>query len=386
MSTRKSSTPSTRSLVEAFSVLPDPRSHRSQRHPLINIVVIAICGVICGADNWVAIETWGKSKKDWLSSFLDMSQGVPSHDTFGRVFSILSSKAFQQAFIAWAEGLEDDLDGKVVAIDGKSIRRSHDRSRMQGPIHMLNAWRTDVGVSLGQVATDRKSNEITAVPELLQALYLKGAIVTLDAMGCQREIASAIRAKEADYLLAVKGNQPKLLRAIEGAFETAFEQDEAPRKLSVCTESEDSHGRSVERTVWSLPAPQSVKDEGLWKDLESIVLVESQRVVGEKSSSERRLYITSLPSASATDLARAVRDHWGVENGLHWVLDVAFREDESRIRTGHATENMARLRQIALNVLKQEKTLKVGIHTKRLRAGWDEAYLLKLLKLLARGA
>jgi predicted transposase YbfD/YdcC len=384
MPPRKPAAPSVLSLIDAFSIIPDPRSDRNRRHPLINIVVIAACGVLAGADNWVAIEEWAAAKDEWLGSFLDMSEGVPSHDTFGRVFSILSPAAFQQAFIAWARSLEVDVAGRVIAVDGKTSRRSHDRNRDRGPIHVVNAWCTAVGVSLGQRATEEKSNEITAIPELLDQLYLKGAIVTLDAMGCQREIASKIRSKEAHYILAVKGNQLSLSAALESAFDTMFAEEDPPPEMRVCSESENTHGRQVTRTAWVLPAPAALREQNLWADLASIVCVESGRTEGGKESFERRLYISSMAATSAPPLARAIREHWGVENGLHWVLDVAFREDESRIRIGHAAENMARLRQIALNLLKRETTRKVGIKTKRLRAGWDDGYMMKLLRLAGR--
>lgn len=382
---RKSTESIPSSLLEAFSILPDPRSSRSRRHPLTTIVAIAVCGVIAGADNWVAIEMWAKGKEEWLASFLDMSEGVPSHDTFGRVFSILSPDAFQAAFIEWASSLAVDQEGRVIAIDGKTLRRSHDRGRGKSPIHIVNAWRSDVGLAIGQRATDDKSNEITAVPELLEQLYLKGAIVTLDAMGCQREIASTIRRKEGDYLLAVKGNQPTVRDAVASAFEAAFSADEPPAALHACTDADRGHGRHVERTAWVLPAPSSLRADDRWPDLSSIVLVDVVRRQDGRETTERRMYISSLAPTSARELARAIRSHWGVENGLHWVLDVAFREDDARIRIGHAAENMSRIRQIALNLLKQDKTLKVGIKTKRLRAAGDERYMLRVLGATEQG-
>ena len=369
------------SLIDAFSILPDPRSPRNRRHPLLNIVVIATCGVLAGADTWVAIEQWATAKKEWLVSFLDMSEGVPSHDTFGRVFSILSPTAFQKAFIDWAQGLQESVEGRVVAVDGKTARRSHDRARGRGPIHLVNAWCTSAGVALGQRATDEKSNEITAVPELLELLFLEGAIVTLDAMGCQRDIAALIRSKGGHYVLATKGNQPTLSAGIESAFDAMFEGDDLPPDAGVHWESETGHGREVSRTAWVLPAPAELREQNLWADLASVVRIDSHRTTNGKETFEQRFYISSLPPESPEKVARAVRDHWGVENGLHWVLDVAFREDEARIRIGHAAENMGRLRQIALNLLKRETSTKVGIQTKRLRAGWDDAYLMKLLLL-----
>jgi predicted transposase YbfD/YdcC len=381
MPTRKPVPASPLSLVASFAGLPDPRSPRNRRYPLINIVVIATCAVLAGADNWVAIEQWSKTKRAWLATFLDMSDGVPSHDTFGRVFSILSPVAFQEAFIDWARGFDVEVDGRVVAVDGKTSRRSHDRGKNRGPVHVVSAWCTSVGVSLGQRATDEKSNEITAVPELLDQLYLKGAIVTLDALGCQREIAGTIRRKEADYVLAVKGNQPALSETISAAFEEMLDLDTLPPEASVHWESESTHGREVERTAWLLPAPGTLVDQGLWPGIASILRIDSRRKVGDNETFEVRLYISSLPPKSASDLANAVREHWGVENGLHWVLDVAFREDDSRARSGHAAENLTRLRHIALNLLKRDRSVKIGVKTKRLRAGWDNDYLWSLLML-----
>lgn len=368
-------------LLTVFSRLDDPRSSKGRRHPLINIVVISVCGVLCGADNWVAIEEWARSKEEWLKGFLDMSEGVPSHDTFGRVFSLLSPMSFQAAFSEWVSGLELDVDGRVVAIDGKTLRRSHDKSRSRGPIHVVNAWCTSLGVAMGQVATSEKSNEITAIPELLDQLILQGAIVTLDAMGCQKTIASKIREREGDDLLAVKSNHPTLLSEIQSRFDEVLDRDTPIQALQQATSTEQSHGREDTRTTYVLPAPARLHGRSEWPDLKSIVMVESLRTVGEKTTCHHRFYISSLSPRKAQRFHDAIREHWGVENGLHWVLDMAFREDESRVRLGHAAENMSRLRQMALTLLKKEKTAKVGVKNKRLRAGWDNAYLEKLLAL-----
>ena len=370
------------SLLDAFIHVSDPRSERGRVHPLINILAIAVCGVICGADSWVAIATWGKMKEDWLAGFLDLKEGVPSHDTFGRVFAVLSPDAFQDAFFQWARGLAGDLSGKVVAVDGKTVRRSHDRSAGKSAIHVVSAWCTTEGVALGQLKTDEKSNEITAMPELLRLLDLRGAIVTIDAMGCQKKISEAIRDGKADYVLAVKDNQPKLAGAIQRWFDAAVGGELPGAELLCATSSNKGHGRKEERNVWVAPAPSSLPAQEEWADLRSIVWAESIRIVGDKRSSNHRYYISSLPPDDAEQFLRVVREHWGIENGLHWVLDLAFREDESRIRVGHAAQNMTLLRHIALNLLKQEKTAKVGVKIKRLRAGWDSDYLLTVLGLV----
>ena len=381
MATRRSKLTAAAPLFAVFSHIDDPRSSKSRKHPLIKIIVIAVCAVICGADNWVNIELWAKANRKWLEGFLDMSTGVPSHDTFGRVFSILSPDAFQAAFTEWVRGLDVDIEGRVVAIDGKTARRSHDHDRGLGPMHMVNAWCTEVGVSLGQVATDKKSNEITAIPKLLKMLKLGGAIVTMDAMGCQKSIAEAIREQGAHYMLAVKDNHPTLCNEIKARFDAVLERETPIQALRTHETSEKGHGREECRTTYVLPAPAGLHGRSGWRDLKSIAMVESVRTKDGVSTCHHRVYISSLSPSRADVFHKAARAHWGVENGLHWVLDMAFREDECRVRTGHGPENLARLRQIALNLLKQERTAKVGVKSKRLRAGWDEAYLRRLLGL-----
>jgi len=369
------------SLLEGFMTITDPRSEQGRKHPLVNVLVIAVCAVICGADNWVEIEDWANAKRQWLETILDMTNGVPSHDTFGRVFAILSPDEFQLAFMRWARSLVVDLEGKVVAIDGKTLRRSHDRANNRSAIHVVNAWCTEAGVSLGQLKTEEKSNEITAVPELLRLLHLKGAIVTLDAMGCQKKIAGTILEREADYLLAVKDNQPTLALELKEWFDVGQGKSFQGMDVESATEKSNGHGRKEERSIWIAPVPDELKSCKQWPEMRSIIWAESLRTIKGKTSSHSRYYISSLPPTNAPLVLKAVRDHWGVENGLHWTLDVAFREDESRVRRGFAAENMGRLRQIALNMLKQEKGLKIGIKGKRLHAGWENDYLLKVLKV-----
>jgi predicted transposase YbfD/YdcC len=369
------------SLLEALVSVSEPRSTRGQRHPLVNIIVIAVLATICGADSWVAIQEWANAKRAWLAEFLDLASGIPSHDTFGRVFSILDPEEFQKAFTAWTAGLRvDGEEGeRVVAIDGKTLRRSHDAASGRSALHLVNAWSTTAGVCLGQLATAEKSNEITAIPELLKLLWLRGAIVTIDAMGCQKKIAEAILEQGADYLLAVKDNQPTLAQSIKDWFDAAQGRDFEGVDVLTATQESRGHGRQEERNVWIAAAPADLPGCADWPGLRTIVWAESCRVVGGKTSVYHRFYISSSAPEKPEAYLERVRSHWSVENQLHWVLDMAFREDESRVRLGHAAENMGRLRQIALNLLKQEKTSGVGVKNRRLRAGWDNDYLLKVL-------
>lgn len=367
------------SLIKYFSTLPDPRVARTRKHNLHDMLVIGICGMLCGAEDWVAIERFANAKLDWFKTFLDLPGGVPSHDTFGRVFAAIDPEAFAKCFIAWIEDVAELTRGEVVAIDGKTIRRSFERASGRAAIHMVSAWATENRLVLGQVATDDKSNEITAIPRLLELLVLRGAIVTIDAMGCQKEIAQAIRARDAHYVLGLKGNHPKLHTEVVAYFDQARKEGflDAPHGEHV--ESGRGHGREEERHVWTSEDLGWMEDREAWKGLRTVVMVESKRTIGDKTTREQRYYLSSLPAKDARKLARAIRGHWAVENNLHWVLDVGFREDESRVREGHGAENLSTLRRIALNLLKQDTTTKLGIKNKRLAAGWDEAYLLRLL-------
>ena len=367
------------SLIDHFSGIEDPRIDRSKRHQLIDILVIAICATICGAEGWEDFELFGNCKRDWFKSFLDLPNGIPSHDTFRRVFARLDPTQFQQAFLDWVRSVTKLTHGEVVAIDGKQLRRSHDRAAGKSAIQMVSAWAEENRLVLGQVRVDEKSNEITAIPELLKMLEIRGCIVTLDALGCQTEIARAIVEKQADYVLAVKGNQPALVEDLRAYFDWAladkFQQTSYTKKETV----DGDHGRVEVRRCYASEDCDWLRRKGEWKGLRSIAMVESERSVGEvESSHERRYYISSL-AADAEELNRVIRRHWSIENSLHWVLDIAFREDDSRIRKDHGPENMATLRHIALNLLKQDKSIKVGIKSKRKNAGWDERYLLKVL-------
>jgi predicted transposase YbfD/YdcC len=347
---------------------------------LVNILTIALCGAICGADSWVDIELFGESKQEWFAQFLDLSNGIPSHDTFGRVFARLDPERFQNCFVDWAEAICEKLPGQVVAIDGKTVRRSHDRTKGKAAIHMVSAWAAESQLVLGQVKVDDKSNEITAIPALLELLDVAGCIVTIDAMGCQKKIAQQIVDQDADYILALKGNQGNVSRDARTLFEDAeaieFED------CAHCRTFTKDHGRLEIRECWSTAHPeylQALYKWEQWPGLESVIRVRSERRFADKTESETRYFLSTLPGDDAEPLLTAIRTHWHIENRLHWVLDVTFREDDSRIRTGHAAQNMAILRHMALNLLKQETSSKRSIRGKRLKAGWDERYLVRVL-------
>ena len=366
-------------LLAHFAKISDPRSSKSQLHPLPSLIAIAVCAVICGADSWVAIADWAEAKEDWLRTFLDLPNGIPSHDTFDRVFALLHPDEFRDAFMAWTIGLAERTEGDIIAIDGKTLRRCFDRAAGRAAIHVVSAWSRLNGVALGQVATEEKSNEIEAIPRLLKLLMLTGCIVTIDAMGCQTKIASMVVERGGAYVLAVKDNQPHLSQDVQQVFDAGLEANFEGIEHDFVSTEERGHGRTEVRNAWVIKDLSSIRNTSRWAGLQAIGMVEAERVVGDKHSVFHRFYISSIPDLDAATLLRATRSHWEIENKLHWSLDVTFREDEARHRVGHAAENMNRLRAIALNLLRQETTAKVGLKIRRQRAGWDNGYLLRVL-------
>lgn len=372
---------STGFISDYFADLEDPRIDRTKLHKLIDIVVIAICAVICGADSWVDVEEFGNAKLDWFRTFLELPNGIASHDTFGRVFALLDPDQFRNGFARWIQAISRITDGEVVALDGKTLRRSHDNTLGKAAIHMVSAWASTNRLVLGQLKVDDKSNEITAIPELLRLLALKGCIVTIDAMGCQTEIAQIIVDQGSDYVLALKGNQGTLHQDAKGLFAYAQEIDFKNIAYDYYDTTDKSHGRIETRRYWLIYEPEFIaylNPKGAWKGLKSVGVVEATREMGDETTCETRYFISSL-SGDVKEFGNAVRNHWGIENCVHWVLDIAFREDESRVRKGNGAQNLAILRHIALNLLRQEKSAKCGVKARRLKAGWSEEYLLKVL-------
>jgi predicted transposase YbfD/YdcC len=366
------------SLAHHFADLTDPRIDRSRLHELLDIVAIAICAVVAGADSWDDIEDFGNAKIDWLGTFLELPNGIPSHDTFRRLFERLDPAEFQKGFLGWIEALHEATERQVIAIDGKSLRRSFDRAKGKSALHLVHAWATANHLLLGQVAVDQKSNEITAIPVLLKMLSISGAIVTIDAMGCQKEIARTIRGREADYILALKANHERLFEQVVAFWDRACARLMKGPDIGYDREWSEGHGRTEARRCWATSDLDWLEGREEWKDLKSVVFIESERFIGESLSVETRYYLSSLPN-DARLLNQAVRSHWGVENSLHWVLDVTFDEDRSRIKKENAPENFGLLRRLALCLLKKESSSKRSIKGKRLRASWDEGYLQRVL-------
>jgi len=364
------------SLIDHFSQLPDPRIEGRTAHRLLDIVVIAVCGAICGADNWVAIAAFGQAKQEWLKTFLALPNGIPSHDTFGRVFAQISPWAFPDCFTAWVQAIIPKLEGEIVPIEGKTLRRSYDRATGKGALHMVNAWAVNNRLVLGQFHGAGSLEEISIIPELLRVLAIKGCIVTIDALGCHKTTAAQIIDQQGDYVLAVKENQPKLLAHVRQVFDRPERHLRRDLSVDYWETYDENHGRIETRRYWTTDQIDDFPQQKRWKGLRLFGMVEAERRLGKQVTLERRYYISSLDN-DAQRFAEAVRGHWGIENSLHWVLDVVFREDDSRIRKGHAPENMAVLRQMALSLLQQEKTAKVGIQTKRLKAAYDNQYLVK---------
>lgn len=365
-------------LAEHFEDIDDPRIERTKRHKLGDILTIAILAVICGADSWVGMESFGQAKEKWLKRILELPNGIPSHDTFARVFARLNPEQFQACFLSWVRTLVRLSEAEVVAIDGKTLRQSYDEKDSKAAIHMVSAWAAENRLVLGQQKVEAKSNEITAIPQLLKLLEIEGCVVTIDAMGCQKRIAQQIVERDADYVLALKANQGNLFKDVQQIFAHAESTQFAGVQFDFHETIDKAHGRVEIRRCWTMQQVEFLVDAEKWVKLTSIGMIQSERHINGKVERETRYYISSL-SSDAARLSQAVRSHWQVENSLHWVLDIAFVEDACRIRKDYAPENLAVVRHIALNLLSQETTLKVGMKNKRLRAGWDEDYLLKVL-------
>jgi len=375
----------TASLMDHFADLADPRVERTRWHSLIDIVSITICAVICGADTWVDVALFGRSKEAWFRQWLELPNGIPSHDTFGRVFAMLDAEEFAGCFRRWVAAVQETIKGQVVAIDGKSVRASRDRTTGKGAIHLVSAWASSNHLVLGQVKVDDKSNEITAIPELLRLLSLKGCIVTIDAMGCQKAIAQEIVEKKADYVLAVKSNQGELYEGLKDLFQTALHYQFRDVPYSHEDSLDKDHGRIESRECWAISDPECLaylEQAKQWPGLVSVAMVRRQRrLMGQQDSQgevETAYYITSL-KADAEKILAATRTHWSIENSLHWTLDVAFDEDRCRVRVGNGAQNLALLRAFALSLLKRDTLVKAGIKAKRKVAGWDSGYLVRLI-------
>lgn len=367
-------------LVDYFKNIEDPRIERNKRHLLWDILVLTVCAVICGCETWEDIEIYGNEKKRWLKKFLKLPNGIPSHDTIRRVFIRLDPQQLQECFLGWVQAIREERQVEIVAIDGKTVRRSHDQAAGRGPLHLISAWAHENRLVLGQLKTDEGSNEITAIPKLLGLLELKGCIVTLDAIGCQQEIANAIQDRGAEYVFAVKANQQTLQQEIRWFFqEMELEKDIEEGLIQYHKTVDKDHGRLEVREYLISDEVDWLKEwiKG-WKGVRSIGMVSARRIIGEQETQEVRLYLSSLP-ADAQLFAKAVRAHWGVENSVHWVMDMVFREDESRMRKGNSPMNYAILRRIALNLVRRDTTSKFSLKARRKACGWSNDYLERLL-------
>jgi predicted transposase YbfD/YdcC len=376
-----------KSLIEHFATIADPRVNRTRDHELIDILVLAICALLCRAETFNDMEDFGNAKLDWFKTFLALPNGIPSHDTFNRVFQALDPKQFQEAFLNWTQSVRQAIPNEIVAMDGKALRRALTDSK--NPRYIVSAWAEDNGLVLGQLKVDEKTNEITAVPQLLRTLELSGCIVTLDAMGCQKNIAKEIKEADADYVLALKGNQGTVHHEVKAFLDQTVAEAQAQPSAGLSTSIaaarlvskkivEKDHGRLETREYFQSAELGWFADKNQWEGLQSVGMVQATREINGQISTERRYYLSSLP-LDIERFARAVRGHWGIENKLHWVMDVRFGEDQSRARNGHAAEKLATLRRMALNLLKTDKTKKRGIRGKQNNASWDHAYLLRLL-------
>jgi len=366
------------SIDKHFGQIEDPRMPRTRAHYLVDIIVITLFAVISGADSWLGIEAYGQAKEEWLKQFLSLANGIPSHDTFGRVFARLDPEKLETEFRNWVKTIAGELTAQVIAIDGKASRGSYDRGDGVKELQLVSAWATSSRLVLGQEAVDQKSNEITAIPKLLEQLDLKECIVTIDAMGTQKKIAEQICEAGADYILALKGNQGQLSRRVRDWFEKQKETSSEWLGTS-WQQIEEGHGRIETRTIWQIPASQVLSQElrEPWHKLQTLVIVEGTRQLWNKTTHEFRFFISSL-EATNQQFAKYIRNHWGIENQLHWCLDVVFDEDNSRIRQGHSARNISLMRRFTLNLLRQE-TSKTSLKMKRYKAAMDNDFLLKIL-------
>ena len=360
------------SLHKYFSKLPDPRSNKNQKHSFTDIVVLTVIAVICGAESWDDIELFGKSKQEFLSKILHLPNDIPSHDTINRVVSSIREDKFEEVFIEWTDSLRDDkIKNDVISIDGKTVRRSKDTYHNKKPAHIVNVWSNANQLVLGQLKVDEKSNEITAIPKLLEILDIEGSIITIDAMGTQKEIAKKIIKEKADYILALKGNHSLLEEEVKSIFKV--------QEIDSSDEDFDKgHGRVEIRKCEVITDLEFLEGKQRWEAISSIIRITSTRIIRDKTSVENRLYISSLNS-NAKDFNRYIRQHWGVENSLHYTLDVTFNEDQQRKRDKNAAQNFSIIQKVALNLLKNEKSKKISLKAKRLKAAWDNDFLLKVL-------
>ena len=368
-------------LITHFSTITDKRKPNGIRHKLIDIIVLTICGVICGADDWVMIEYFGNAKREWFETFLELPHGIPSHDTFGKVFALINPHEFQASFFDWVGEIAEITSGQLIAIDGKTVRRSHDRTKGKKPIHLVSAWASRNGIVLGQVKVDDKSNEITAIPELLKMLDFHGCIISIDAIGTQKEIVSTILEQGGDYLLAVKQNQGALFDQIEFTYSVDRDNEFKDAPYDYAKKVNKAHGRIETRECWVTSDPEYlnfIDPDGSWQKLRSLVIIKATREKEGETSSQIRYFISSV-EGGATGMMHFVRQHWEVENKLHWSLDMSFREDDSRVRIGHAPENLALIRKMALNLLRLNKSKKCGAKTKRMLCAVDTNFLLEIL-------
>jgi predicted transposase YbfD/YdcC len=367
------------SLASHFAVLKDPRTANRCRHKFLDIVIMAVLGALCGMEHWTEVEFFAKHEAEWLGSFLELPGGVPSHDTFGRVFALMDPKAFTAVFLDWVNTVKAELPGDIIALDGKSSRRTFDRAAEKSPLHMVSAFSHGSGLVLGQRAVDGKSNEITAIPELLKLIPIKGKIITIDAMGCQKKIAKLIVEGKGDYLLALKGNHERLHAELRDYFNLGRETNFKDIPYSYSESTDKGHGRIEIRRIWCTEALGWLESKSDWTGLKTLVAIESTRILGDKTSVETRLFLSSLPSTNPYRIGEIARGHWAIENRLHWVLDAVMNEDQSRLRKGNAPEVMAIMRHIVLNLLRMDTATKGSIRCKRMLAGWNQAYRLQAL-------